>query len=148
VARASGRLRSAVALLAAVLAGACAPAAGANPVVPGDHPDPSLLRAGAGWYATSTSDDWLPAFPILHSTDLAHWRRVGAVLPLRPRWAAKDFWAPELVRRGGRVLAYYAARARDGRRCIAVASAAAARGPYRDHGPLLCSHVGEIDPCR
>ena len=146
MARASGRLRSAVALLAAVIAGACAPAAGANPVVPGDHPDPSLLRAAGGWYATSTSDDWLPAFPILHSTDLAHWRRVGAVLPRRPRWAAKDFWAPELVRRGGRVLAYYAARARDGRRCIAVASAAAARGPYRDHGPLLCSRVGEIDP--
>jgi hypothetical protein len=50
------------------------------------------------------------------------------------------------MRRGGRVLAYYAAQARDGRRCIAVASAAAARGPYRDHGPLLCSRVGEIDP--
>jgi len=146
VARASGRLRSAVALLAAVLAGASAPAAGANPVVHGDHPDPSLLRAGGGWYATSTSDDWLPAFPILYSTDLAHWRRVGAVLPRRPYWAAGDFWAPELVRRSGRVLAYYAARARDGRRCVAVASAAGVRGPYRDHGPLLCSRVGEIDP--
>jgi hypothetical protein len=129
-----------------VLAGICTPAAGANPVVHGDHPDPSLMRAGGGWYATSTSDDWLPAFPILYSPDLAHWRRVGAVFPRRPRWAARDFWAPELVRRGGRVLAYYAALARDGRRCIAVASAGAARGPYLDHGPLLCSRVGEIDP--
>jgi len=129
-----------------VLAGACAPAAPANPVVHGDHPDPSLLRAGDGWYATSTSDDWLPAFPILQSTDLSHWRRVGAVFPRRPRWAARDFWAPELARRGGRVLVYYAALARDGRRCIAVASAAGVRGPYLDHGPLLCSRVGEIDP--
>jgi xylan 1,4-beta-xylosidase len=146
VARGSDRLRSALALLAAVLAGACAPAAHASPALPGDHPDPSLLRAGDGWFATSTSDDWLPAFPILHSTDLAHWRQVGAVLPRRPSWATRDFWAPELVRRGGRVLVYYAARARDGKRCIAVASAAGVRGPYGDNGPLLCSRVGEIDP--
>ena len=118
----------------------------ANPVVPGDHPDPSLLQAGGGWYATSTSDDWLPAFPILRSDDLARWRQVGSVLTRRPRWAAGDFWAPELVRREGRVLVYYAARARSGRRCLAVASAARVRGPYRDHGPILCSRIGEIDP--
>jgi xylan 1,4-beta-xylosidase len=136
-----------------VLAGACAPAAVAGdspgasmPVVPGDHPDPSLLRTAGGWYATSTSGDWLPAFPILHSTDLRSWSQVGAVLPRRPRWATGNFWAPELVRRGGRVLVYYAAKARDRRRCIAVASAAGVRGPYRDHGPILCSRIGEIDP--
>jgi xylan 1,4-beta-xylosidase len=136
-----------------VPAGACAPAALAGeppaasaPVVPGDHPDPSLLRTAGGWYATSTSGDWLPAFPIFHSSDLRSWSQVGSVLPRRPRWAARDFWAPELVRRGGRVLVYYAAKARDRRRCIAVASAARARGPYRDHGPILCSRIGEIDP--
>jgi xylan 1,4-beta-xylosidase len=122
------------------------PSALANPVVPGDHPDPSLLRAGSGWYATATSGGWLPAFPILRSGDTRHWRQVGAVLQRRPRWVANDFWAPELVRRGGRVLAYYAARGRDGRRCLAVASSARLRGPYRDHGPLLCSELGEIDP--
>jgi xylan 1,4-beta-xylosidase len=129
-----------------VTAGACAPAASANPVLAGDHPDPSLLRASGGWYATSTSDDWLPAFPILQTDDLARWRQVGAVLTRRPHWAARDFWAPELVLREGRALVYYAAKARDGRRCLAVASAPHVRGPYRDHGPLLCTRVGEIDP--
>lgn len=129
-----------------MLAGACAPAALANPVVPGDHPDPSLLKAGGGWYATSTSGPWLPAFPILHSTDLRHWSQVGSVLGRRPRWAATDFWAPELVRRGGRALVYYAAKSRRGQRCLAVASAGRVRGPYRDHGPILCSATGEIDP--
>ncbi|HYN90504.1 MAG TPA: glycoside hydrolase family 43 protein [Thermoleophilaceae bacterium] len=126
--------------------GACAPSALANPVVPGDHPDPSLLRAGSGWYATATSGSWLPAFPVLRSADLRRWRQVGAVLERRPAWAAGDFWAPELVRRGGRVLAYYAALGRDGRRCVAVASSSHLRGPYQDHGPLVCSDVGEIDP--
>jgi GH43 family beta-xylosidase len=129
-----------------VLVAACAPGALANPLVAGDHPDPSLIREADGWYTASTSGGWLPAFPILHSRDLRHWRQVGSVLARRPSWAAEDFWAPELQRRGGRVFAYYAALARDGRRCIAVASARAVRGPYRDHGPLACSRVGEIDP--
>jgi xylan 1,4-beta-xylosidase len=114
--------------------------------VPGDHPDPSILKSAGGWYATSTSDDWLPAFPILRSGDLVHWREVGSVLRRRPGWARNDFWAPELVRRNGRVLAYYAALARDGRRCVAVASAVRASGPYRDNGPIVCSRTGEIDP--
>jgi xylan 1,4-beta-xylosidase len=114
--------------------------------VPGDHPDPSILRTADGWYATSTSDDWLPAFPLLHSADLVHWRQTGSVLSRRPRWARNDFWAPELVRRDGMVLAYYAALAKSGRRCVAVASASRVRGPYRDHGPVVCSRTGEIDP--
>ena len=130
----------------AVVAGACAPAAEANPVIPGDHPDPSIVRTASGWYATSTSDDWLPAFPVLHSRDLVHWRQVGSVLGRRPGWARNDFWAPELVRRDGRVLAYYAALARNGRRCVAGASAPRMAGPYRDHGPIICSRTGEIDP--
>ncbi len=130
----------------AVLLAVCAPSALANPVVPGDHPDPSLLRAGSGWYATATSGSWLPAFPVLRSGDTRRWRQVGAVLERRPGWAAGDFWAPELTRRDGRSLVYYAARGRSGKRCVAVASSARLRGPYRDHGPLLCSGVGEIDP--
>ena len=115
-------------------------------MIPGDHPDPSILRAGSGWYATSTSGSWLPAFPVLRSGDTQDWRQVGAVLARRPGWAADDFWAPELVRRSGRALVYYAALGRDGRRCVAVAASTRLRGPYRDKGPLLCSRIGEIDP--
>ena len=129
-----------------MLAGVCAPAAAANPVVGGDHPDPSIIRMASGWYATSTSDDWLPAFPVLRSRDLVHWRQAGAVLAWRPRWARNDFWAPELVRRDGRFLAYYAALAKNGRRCVAGASAGRIAGPYHDHGPIVCSRTGEIDP--
>jgi GH43 family beta-xylosidase len=115
-------------------------------VIAGDHPDPSFLRAGDGWYAATTSGSWLPAFPVLRSADTRSWRQVGAVLERRPRWAAGDFWAPELLHRQGSVLAYYAARARNGKRCVAVASSALMRGPYRDEGPLVCSGVGDIDP--
>ena len=65
--------------------GACAPSATAAPVIPGDHPDPTVLRAGSGWYAAATSGSWLPAFPVLRSGDTRHWRQVGAVLEQRPR---------------------------------------------------------------
>jgi xylan 1,4-beta-xylosidase len=133
-------------VIAAVALCVWAPPALASPVIAGDHPDPSLLRAGSGWYAATTSGSWLPAFPVLRSADTRHWRQVGAVLERRPSWAAGDFWAPELVRQGGRVLAYYAALGRSGRRCVAVASSSRLRGPYRDEGPLVCSSVGEIDP--
>lgn len=68
------------------------------------------------------------------------------MLQSRPRWAARELWAPDFARSGGRVLVYYAALARDGRRCLAVAAARRVSGPYRDQGPLLCSRVGEIDP--
>lgn len=129
-----------------MVAGAWVPPAQARPIVPGDHPDPSMLRTAGGWFATSTSDDWLPAFPVLRSRDLVHWRQTGSVLARRPAWARNDFWAPELVRRDGRVLAYYAALARSGRRCVAGASAPRIAGPYRDHGPIVCSRTGEIDP--
>jgi hypothetical protein len=126
--------------------GACSPGAVANPVVAGDYPDPSVIREPNGWYSASTSVDWFPAFPILYSPDLRHWRQVGSVLSERPRWAAGDFWAPEFQRRGKRVLVYYSALSRGGRRCIAVASSMRVRGPYRDHGPLACSRIGDIDP--
>jgi xylan 1,4-beta-xylosidase len=118
----------------------------ANPVIPGDHPDPSILQAGSGWYATSTSGSWLPAFPLLRSGDTRDWRQVGAVLARRPSWAADDFWAPELERRSGQARVYYAALGRNGKRCVAVATSARVLGPYTDRGPLLCSRVGEIDP--
>src|SRR5215203_1256318 len=104
------------------------------------------MQARGGWYATSTSGARLPAFPTLQSKDLSRWRQIGSVLSRRSAWADGDFWAPELVRRDGRVFVYYAAKARSGRRCLAVATSARVRGPYRDHGPILCSDIGEIDP--
>jgi xylan 1,4-beta-xylosidase len=67
------------------------------------------------------------------------------VLPTAPRWAAGNFWAPELVRWSGRMLAFYSASRRGGSPCIGVASAARPEGPWRDRGPVLCRPGGIID---
>src|SRR5712664_2584573 len=78
-----------------------------NPVIAGDHPDPTIMRDGGAFYASATSASWAPIFPIFRSPDLVNWTQVGAVLPGAPRWATGSFWAPELVRWGRRVFAFY-----------------------------------------
>ena len=117
-----------------------------NPVIPGDYPDPSVLRDGSGYWLVTTSGGWRPPFTMLHSRDLVNWEVAGSVLRHRPGWAKEHFWAPELVRRGRRFLVYYAAKSRKGRFCVAVASARSPAGFFKDHGPLVCSREGSIDP--
>ena len=48
-----------------------------NPVIPGFHPDPSLVRVGDDFYAVTSTFSWFPGLPILHSTDLVNWRQIG-----------------------------------------------------------------------
>jgi xylan 1,4-beta-xylosidase len=117
-----------------------------NPILPGDHPDPTIVRIGNTYWTTSTSGDWAPEFPLYHSIDLRHWTAAGAVFPQTPEWASGSFWAPEMVADHGRVLVYYVGRKRGGPLCVAVATAARAEGPYTDHGPILCQPDGSIDP--
>jgi beta-xylosidase len=143
-------LRRRGALVIAVLALITAPGAAhavtfANPVLPGDHPDPTVVRANGAYYASATSASWAPIFPIFRSTDLVRWRQVGAVLQSAPRWAAGNFWAPELVRWSGRMLAFYSASRRGGPPCLGVASAPRPEGPWSDRGPVLCRQGGVID---
>jgi xylan 1,4-beta-xylosidase len=118
----------------------------ANPVEAGDFPDPSVIRVGRDYWASATTSEWAPEFPILHSRDLVNWEVVGAVFQRRPDWAVGSFWAPEISQDRGRFFVYYVARKKGGPLCAAVASAPRPQGPYRDHGPLVCQEVGSIDP--
>ena len=118
-----------------------------NPVIPGDHPDPSIIRVGQHFWAAATSSEWSPQFPLFHSTDLVHWLPAGAIFHEQPRWADGAFWAPELVHDRGRTVVYYVGRKRGGALCVAVASATKPGGPWTDHGPIVCDALGSIDPC-
>lgn len=143
--------------LAAVLFASCsgrpttladAPAAAVsyeNPVLPGDYPDPSVIRVGDEYWATATTSQWAPIFPLLRSTDLVNWRLSGSVFQTPPSWSAGSYWAPELWHDDNRFFVYYTARKRDGPLCVAVADAPTPDGPYTDHGPLVCQEVGSID---
>lgn len=116
-----------------------------NPVQAGDYPDPSIIRVGKDYYATATSNDWSPEFPILHSTDLVNWTIAGEVFPRRPEWSNGFHWAPEIWQDNGKFYVFYAARKTGGSLCIAAATAAKPLGPYTDHGAMMCQEVGSID---
>ncbi|NBB30533.1 family 43 glycosylhydrolase [Cellulophaga sp. BC115SP] len=52
-----------------------------NPVLPGDHPDPTLLKVGDDFYHCGSSFHFTPYMPIYHSKDLVHWSIISRVLP-------------------------------------------------------------------
>jgi xylan 1,4-beta-xylosidase len=114
-------------------------------VLPGDYPDPSVVKIGDTYWATATTSNWAPAYPILESKDLVHWQNKSSVFPKLPAWADYYFWAPEISYDNGRVYVYYAAHKRNGNLCVGVASADKPEGPYRDHGTLMCEKAGSID---
>jgi beta-xylosidase len=117
-----------------------------NPVAAGDFPDPTVIRVGRDYWATATTSEWGPEYPILHSRDLVNWEVVGAIFTKAPAWISGSYWAPELSHDRGRFFAYYTARKKGGPLCVAVATAPRPQGPYTDHGPMVCQDVGSIDP--
>ncbi|QGZ38085.1 beta-xylosidase [Pseudoduganella flava] len=73
-----------------------------NPIVPGDRPDPSILKDGADYYMTFSTFDAYPGLTIWHSQDLVNWRPLVAAL----RRNIGSVWAPELCKHKGRYYLY------------------------------------------
>lgn len=76
------------------------PATIVNPVLPGFHPDPSILRVGDDYYIANSTFEWLPGVTVHHSRDLVNWRELGGILreertlDLRGRPDSGGVWAP------------------------------------------------------
>lgn len=122
-----------------------------NPVYARDFADPMVLRVGPhDYYAYGTATGWLipgHEFPILHSTDLAHWRYVGDVFSSDPAWGSGDFWAPDVIVSHGIYYLYYTGL--KGTHCVAVATARTPTGPFTTRGVIGCGDAtgnGYIDP--
>ncbi|UOQ52726.1 family 43 glycosylhydrolase [Hymenobacter cellulosivorans] len=117
-----------------------------NPVLAGDFPDPSITKVGDTYWATATSSNWGPAFPLLQSTNLIDWKLVGHVFPKElPAWADYYFWAPEISQEGNKTYIYYTAHKKGGNLAVGIASADRPEGPYTDHGPMVAQPDGSID---
>lgn len=109
-----------------------------NPVIHGDVADPSILRDGTTYYATGTSSEWAPYYPIFRSTDLVNWQPIGHVFAEKPAWTKSSFWAPEWFQHKGKTYIYYTARKQaDNQSCIGVAVADSPEGPFIDKGPVV-----------
>src|SRR6188768_1598154 len=74
-----------------------------NPIMPGDHPDPSILKDGDDYYMTFSSFDAYPGLVIWHSRDLVNWEPVGPAL----RRNVGSVWAPDLIKHNGRYYIYF-----------------------------------------
>jgi len=52
-----------------------------NPVLPGDHPDPTMIRVGEDFYHCGSSFHFTPYLPVYHSKDMVHWEIISRVVP-------------------------------------------------------------------
>lgn len=77
-----------------------------NPVLPGFHPDPSILRVGTDYYLATSTFQWYPGVAIYHSRDLIHWRLAArpldrlTQLDMRGNADSGGIWAPCLSHDG------------------------------------------------
>jgi xylan 1,4-beta-xylosidase len=54
-----------------------------NPIIPGFHPDPSIVRVGTDYYIAVSTFEWFPGVLIYHSKNLAEWKLVARPLHRR-----------------------------------------------------------------
>ncbi|MFE5258632.1 glycoside hydrolase family 43 protein [Streptomyces coelicoflavus] len=78
-----------------------------NPVLPGFHPDPSILRVGDDYYIATSTFEWLPGVALHHSRDMVNWESLGGILreqrliDLTGRPDSGGVWAPCLSHTDG-----------------------------------------------
>jgi xylan 1,4-beta-xylosidase len=111
-----------------------------NPIIAGDHPDPTILKDGKDYYMTFSSFESYPGLVIWHSRDLVNWA---------PRIAAlsKDIgsvWACDLTKHDGRYFIYIPALAAGSEFKIHAIWADRMEGPWSD--PVDLGIRGCIDP--
>ncbi len=124
-----------------------------NPVIPGFHPDPSLLCVGKDYYIATSTFEWFPGVCILHSTDLVNWEIASYALTddTKVDMTGLDMscgiWAPNLTYDNGLFyLAYtivYTDRQRYKDTYNFVITAPSVKGPWSD--PMLLNASG-FDP--
>jgi xylan 1,4-beta-xylosidase len=143
--------------LIAVLALATATAAAAdapggvsyrNPVLPGFHPDPSVVRVGEWFYVVNSSFEMFPGVPIHRSRDLVSWEPLGHVLtrdsqlPLATAGPSGGIWAPTIRHHAG---TYYMVTTNASHRGSFFVTAKDPAGPWSE--PVwIGGHQGGIDP--
>lgn len=83
-----------------------------NPVLPGDHPDQTLMKVGGDFYSVGSSFHLSPFLPIHHSTDLVHWRVISRIVPanwsgLQSDGPGDGTWQGALAQFGGSFWCYF-----------------------------------------
>ena len=109
-----------------------------NPVISGDHADPTVLKDGEDYYMTFSSFDAVPGIVIWHSRDLVNWAPITTAL----KTPLGQVWAMDLIKHNGRYYIYIPGTP-GGKQGIFVIWADNIRGPWSDPIDLK---VDAIDP--
>jgi beta-xylosidase len=109
-----------------------------NPLMSGDHPDPTILKDGRDYYMTFSTFDSYPGLVIWHSRDLVNWRPVTAALTKN----IGSVWAPELIKHKGRYFLYIPVKAQPNTSYVIWADRI--EGPWSD--PIDLHLPNHIDP--
>jgi xylan 1,4-beta-xylosidase len=118
-----------------------------NPVLPGFHPDPSVVRVGEWFYLANSSFEFFPGVPLHRSRDLVHWEPIGhaltrdSQLPLARAGASRGIFAPTLRWHGG---TFYMITTNVSGRGNFFVTARDAAGPWSE--PVWIPGQGGIDP--
>lgn len=110
-----------------------------NPILSGDHPDPSIIKDGDVYYMTFSSFDAYPGLLIWKSLDLVNWSPMNAALSTY----IGSVWAPDLVKHAGKYYIYIPGRTED-YKSIYVIWADSIEGPWSD--PVDLKLPDHIDP--
>jgi len=113
-----------------------------NPIIAGDHPDPTVLKDGDDYYMTFSSFVSYPGIVIWHSRDLVNWTPIGTAL----KTLIGSVWAMDLIKHDGRYFIYIPAVpfGAGGQQGIYVIWADDIRGPWSE--PIDLKIPGVIDP--
>lgn len=111
-----------------------------NPIIAGDHPDPTILKDGEDYYMTFSSFNSYPGIVIWHSRDLVNWVPVGPALHNN----IGTIWALDLCKHEERYYIYIPAAADGQPWSTYVIWTDDIRGPWSD--PVNLNIEGCIDP--
>ncbi len=111
-----------------------------NPILAGDHPDPTLLKDGDDYYMTFSSFNSYPGIVIWHSRDLVNWQPIGPALYKN----IGTVWALDICKYKDRYYIYIPAAADGEPWSTYVIWADDIKGPWSD--PINLNINGCIDP--
>ena len=109
-----------------------------NPILAGDHPDPSVLKHDGEYYMVHSSFAQAPGLVVWHSRDLVNWEPLGPALNRH----VGIVWAPDLSFHNGRFYLYLPVLNEKGFTNMVV-TASNIRGPWSDPVDL---GIGNFDP--
>ncbi|MFE5317747.1 glycoside hydrolase family 43 protein [Paenibacillus sp. NPDC056579] len=120
-----------------------------NPIRPGFHPDPSIVRVNDDYYMVNSTFQFFPAIIISHSRDLVNWEIIGhaindsSYIKLTDLPDSYGIWAPDISYHNGAFYIFATLRLHGSGRQNIMMTSKRPEGPYSK--PVVINEEG-LDP--